>query len=492
MYQSISNGFACPAEPFSLASRFGLSLAALVITGCAAVSTPDYVSDSEFCHGHLSGFSDATDRVFYRPDVQPYFALTRLQADFDPATLSPEAFSEWRSRVVDHSWQELAAAQRRQQGFAEDASRSCLVELAALTPVASWQTYREAAAEHDLYRDWQRWAGLYPVSAWVVEGRIQAEQEVWQEIYGDPLNAADFSSVTHYALDSESADMPHDAAEVARWFAEAYEDSALDLPQLRSGQLQSLFAMHAPELKMLVASEADQLGAVQVSAAPEAPMEPAFVPEPISYIDTHLTRFNGDYYLQLAYTFWFPERPRENALDLYGGPWNGITWRVTLDAQGQPMWFDSIHNCGCYHHVWLPDTLQPHPDMQGEEPLYLPYDWSGRPRLTLMPGTHYIRNVEAASTAQPDSPQPYALLPYPDLLVMSAGNDQYVSFFNARGIVDTSHRLERFVLWPFGVQSPGAMRRNGAHTIAFIGKRHFDGPDLFDVLLTDAPPESKQ
>lgn len=76
----------------ALITRLGQWIAALVIPGCATTSPPDYVSDSECCHNHLAGFSaKASDNVFYRPDAQPYFAFTRLQADFDPQTLSPEA-----------------------------------------------------------------------------------------------------------------------------------------------------------------------------------------------------------------------------------------------------------------------------------------------------------------------------------------------------------------------------------------------------------------
>jgi len=28
---------------------------------------------------------------------------------------------------------------------------------------------------------------------------------------------------------------------------------------------------------------------------------------------------------------------------------DGIIWPVTLDTKGEPLMYDSIHMCGCYH-----------------------------------------------------------------------------------------------------------------------------------------------
>ena len=54
---------------------------------------------------------------------------------------------------------------------------------------------------------------------------------------------------------------------------------------------------------------------------------------------------------QLVYTFWFSERPRSpgSTFDLLAGRLDGVVWRVTVDARGDPLVYDSIHACGCYH-----------------------------------------------------------------------------------------------------------------------------------------------
>ena len=68
-----------------------------------------------------------------------------------------------------------------------------------------------------------------------------------------------------------------------------------------------------------------------------------------------------------------------------------------------------------------------------------------------------------------------------------------VSPFNAQGLIPESERPERFVFWPMGIPSPGAMRIHGTHAIAFIGQRHFDAPRILDELgLVSESPQSAQ
>ena len=46
-------------------------------------------------------------------------------------------------------------------------------------------------------------------------------------------------------------------------------------------------------------------------------------------------------------------------------------------------------------------------------------------------------------------------------------------------------RLERFILWPTGVLSPGAMRQRGRHAVAFAGRRHLDDPFFMDRMFVE-------
>lgn len=461
----------------------GALLLTALAAGCATVPPPDLPADTALCQEQLLAQPGDGDLlaggVGFRPAGQPYFLIDRLHAHFDVAALSSAAFSEWRSGVIEHSWQTLAAHQQRTLGEPMASSRGCLIQLAQATTQLDWAEYATAARDHTLYQDWQRWVGLYPLASPVVSLRIRTAQADWRSDYGGPF--AEDGRIYQPVFSAITADQE----DITDWFAAATADNPLGLPRLNREELANLHARHAPELKMLQASEADQLGQVVARDG-----EPQFSDEaPTAYLDHGFVYYDGGYRLQLSYTFWFRERPKPRALDLYGGPWNGITWRVTLDESGQPLVYDAIHNCGCYHHVWKPDNHLVRTDIGREEPLFLPLDWEGRPRLTLLPGTHFIRRVVAADRAPEEaiiSRADYGLAPYRDLLVLADESNPAVppvSLFDADGLVAGSQRLERFVLWPFGVQSPGAMRRNGTHAIAFVGKRYFDDPLLFEQLL---------
>lgn len=476
----------------------GLAATALLAAGCATLTAPttepqpDYLSSVDQCVTHLAEEAWLTvepnhDRSFYRPDAQPWFAITRFMAHFDPATLSEPAFNEWRIRVIDHSWQELENHQLQVLGESMPASRACLVTVAMATPASTWQQYAEAAREYDLYRDWQRWVGVYPLTSLVLNQRIRAAQRQWAEDYGSPndLPARLWQPASRQESNTFDDTLVNDNT-ITDWFRSAYSASALDLPLLRREELQSLFQAHAPDLLVLQESSADQLGSVGAESG-----QALFQATPAAtYVQPMMTRFDGENLLQLVYTFWFAERPKSSALDIYGGAWNGITWRVTLGTEGDPLWYDTIHNCGCYHHVWLSDDWQPGPNIGRESPLFLPLDWEGRPRLTLTAGEHYVRQVVAADTDRPatvEMTDEYDFKPYTELMRLSDKDaSTTVSLFNRYGLIAESARLERFVFWPFGVHSPGAMRRTGTHTIVFIGKRHFDDPTLFESLIVPA------
>ena len=54
------------------------------------------------------------------------------------------------------------------------------------------------------------------------------------------------------------------------------------------------------------------------------------------------------------------------------------------------------------------------------------------------------------------------------------------SLYGPDGLVADSERAERWLLWPMGIASAGAMRQWGTQATAFVGRRHFDDPYLFD------------
>lgn len=77
------------------------------------------------------------------------------------------------------------------------------------------------------------------------------------------------------------------------------------------------------------------------------PARPVEAPMAV-YTQVTSTRWQGDWLPQLVYHIWFDERPKAHFLDLYGGRLDGLTWRVTLDRDGEPLLYESVDPCGCY------------------------------------------------------------------------------------------------------------------------------------------------
>jgi hypothetical protein len=74
----------------------------------------------------------------------------------------------------------------------------------------------------------------------------------------------------------------------------------------------------------------------------------------------------------------------------------------------------------------------------------------------------------------------YAWRAYRELYAIPIEGAKPRSLFGPDGIVPGSERGERFLLWPMGIASPGAMRERGRHATAFVGRRHFDDPYLLE------------
>jgi hypothetical protein len=97
---------------------------------------------------------------------------------------------------------------------------------------------------------------------------------------------------------------------------------------------------------------------------------------------------------------------------------------------------------------------------------------------------HAIKGLRVSQAPRESLSPPTKLVlrDYNELRQLPLGAGQQ-SLFASNGLIPASQRLERWVLWPMGVASAGAMRQWGRHATAFIGRRHFDDPWLLDTLL---------
>jgi hypothetical protein len=211
---------------------------------------------------------------------------------------------------------------------------------------------------------------------------------------------------------------------------------------------------------------------------------------PRAYVQPSWTIFGGVPLLQINYLVWFSERPPIGDMDILAGRLDGVMWRVTIDRDGRPVFYDTIHPCGCYHLFFPvpPVRLKEDPIDDPGEGTVVPVDapvLSARQRIVLHIGSrnHYLRKLSVTDHEFPDSVR-YSLAPMDDLrsLPMPSGGTR--SLYGSDGLVAGTERIERYILWPMGIASAGAMRQWGTHATAFVGRRHFDDPHLLEKAFT--------
>lgn len=237
----------------------------------------------------------------------------------------------------------------------------------------------------------------------------------------------------------------------------------------------ALVRKHAPVFLVKEQSLADRIGYPE----PEDGLVVIDTAKPVVTWRLTETTFKGQRAKQISYALWFPERPRRRALDLLSGSLDSVIFRVTLGADGTPILYDTIHGCGYYHLFFPvpPTQRKPMPeDNDLREEAFVPFQaptlkTGERLGVRITSGAHYVVGLEALRAI---GGQSYELV---DASQVAQG---IAHLYDRNGILPQSKRLERFLLWPMGIRSPGAMRAWGRHATAFVGKRHFDDHDLLD------------
>jgi hypothetical protein len=296
---------------------------------------------------------------------------------------------------------------------------------------------------------------------------------------------------------------PVDVAALMR----AIPRDALGVLRPDANQAAQLLAAYAPDFDVQTQGSHDRVGALAWPANAERELEPGSEPtppqvhvdQPTVYTRVTHTLWGGQPRLQLVYTVWFSQRPKQGWLggsfDLLGGSLDGVTWRVTLGDDGRVWMHDSIHPCGCYH-LFIPTQgvmakAAPREDVEwAYTPMRVPaHDASRVARVLISSGEHDVMGV---SLARPNPPETRNLVPYQmidedTLRSLPWRNGQRRSLYDPQGLVPGTQRLERVLFWPMGIASAGAMRQWGRHATAFVGRRHFDDPDLM-ALRFHPPP----
>ena len=432
-----------------------------------------------------------------RIDGFPYLRIDRFLADFREEALTPTETAAWLTHlsILDRQarrveWASLPADSRTELNRRHAPGRDvpavlehCADTLRAadLADPSRLAALRERTQVPDEYQTAHQVLGLYPVIMVPVDYGVFRYQTETRALFAQPLTELPVLGELRRYGPPPALRAPFDLTSIRR--------DALGIPEPTPAQLATLFASHAPIWEIDVASDVDQPGSPRWSAGGIPTVETS---KPAVYLYASYLSWQSKPLLQLNYLLWFAARPKTGVFDLLGGSLDGVLWRVTLDSTGQPLLYDSIHACGCYHllfpgpklHLraatayWAEPPLapQPAPTVGDHE----------RVIIRLSSGSHYVQRVYAD---RPGSVVQLDTRDYATLYAVPAADGELRSLFDSDGLVAGSERAERWLLWPTGVPSPGAMRERGRHAIAFVGRRHFDDADLLDRLFEPAKEE---
>ncbi|WP_430475877.1 hypothetical protein ACQ0MK_09990 [Thalassospira lucentensis] len=365
-------------------------------------------------------------------------------------------------------------------GISIDAVENCANQLVVDLTLPDFAPISTAVFIPDDYLDFQRIAGLYPLPAFAAHFGYEGwKRENLQSFGQSPSVFASSGFWRGYVASNQGvkadagfiADLPRDG------FGRLVPTSV---------ELEKIAQTYAPELRVREASDSDRIGR-PVLATRDAISEIDTTRPTIFYRLNH-GYFNGNWYPQIVYSVWFPERPENGMFDILAGHLDALVWRVTLDHDGRPLIADSIHGCGCYH-LFFPGNglkrIQAPEDGDIRETAESPAgfvdgDILTHPVLWVDAMSHYLMAVTATeNTRQPDATSTAELILEQSLTSVKLDDGTgYASLYDEDGFVPGTDRLERFILWPLGIERPGAMRQWGHHTTAFVGRRHFDEPGL--------------
>jgi hypothetical protein len=430
----------------------------------------------------------------------PYLRADRFLASFRLQPLSDPAYADWleRMRRLDAALRLTEAANLPPDrakalpaaaplpGTLEQALHQCGSRLvkAALRNPETRPLLRERTKVPDHYRTWQRIAGAYWIMQYpakVALGRLHRNlaASFGRKLEDLPVQGRRirYAPISNRFLRT---------GEIAGILREAYANP-LGIPEPSEDNLQRLFEHFAPVWEIDTRNDTDKVGRVYLTGQGNPRVDTS---EPVVYRQHAYTRFRGRSLLQLIYQVWLPAREKTGLADLFGGDLDSVIWRITLNPEGIPVAYDSIHACGCYYLLFPGSGYRSVAPKDGAEAVLSPKRIgavpSGRRLLVRLEArTHYLQQIDIFPEIGHPAAIPYAVQSYEALLSLPLPDGSRRRLFAPDGIVAASVRPERFLLWPYGIPSPGAMRQSGVQAIAFTGRRHFDDPFLLENLIAE-------
>jgi hypothetical protein len=471
--------------------------ALLLLAGCAAIDAPlaphleSGASDVRACAQWYRALDAEIDAAGVR-DAQhtrvpgfPHLRVDRALASLrDRAARGEQAMRAFAEHLGELDLESRRYELQNLRSLTDDArslalrrARDCgrLLREADVVDREASARLLEAAQVPDDYSLGLRTIGLYPLTRIPFASGVRKWQRETLQSFARERDPA----LTRVRYAPPAAPLPRSV--VAGLLGRAAFDP-LGHPALSAHEVDRLAAAYAPSFEVEIRDDADRFGWLRWRRDERLPRVDAA--EPTVYVHAAYTRYRDHLLLQLVYTLWFSQRPAQGSFDLLAGALDGVVWRVTLAPDGEPLVYDTIHPCGCYHLFFPTPRARPRaaPDPL-EEWVFVPQALpriaqDERPVVTIASGTHYVERVGRVRGSE--TLVRYAMRSYDELRSMPRAVGNHASVFGPDGLIAGSERLERFFFWPMGIASAGAMRQWGRHATAFVGRRHFDDADLFE------------
>ena len=477
----------------------------LLSQGCANLASRQFVADSER-PPQVQSFFDELDHAVNAAGVRdasgsavagfPYLRANRFLASFKDALSGDDQKQEWVYRM-----QQLDLESRRKEIY--NLSPARIQELSARLDESFdrstlfnrvtfyshqllthdqqrpdfYATLQKAVEIPDEYSTTMRVIGLYPLTSLPVAAVTHNVFEEIAEWHRTPLNELEtVGTVKMYGPEQHLQYSP----EKIRTMLLSSGSNPLQIPDLSDSARQALLLMFAPVFVQDAAADYDEIGELmwENNQAVVNPLNPL-----VYYYFSH-ARFKGRPVLQLNYVIWYSARKGPESPWIERGPLDGLTVRISLDPEGRPFMVDIMNNCGCYH-FFVPaedrvERILPLPfAIDAFVPRWLPASFpQNRLSVHIKSGWHQVNHIGTMDL--PANYISYRLVPYEQLERLPRKGQLFESLFDSDGIAKNTGRIEPLIFFPMGIPEVGSMRQRGHHAVKFVGREHFDDPDIFD------------
>lgn len=459
-------------------------------------SAPDTPSECELVISRVDtaiSRADVSDTAVFPVRGHPYLRSNRFLAAIADRLTTEDAQDAWlehlhrldqKARTKELTVLDADRMKTLARGLSEPPDRSILTDRVinctdrlfrrSLGRPGFAEAVSEAIHSPSEYSDWRRVVGLYPLVSLPVIDVSNRVFNAFKERHQQPPEALPVAGERIAYVHGPPTDI-----DPTHGFRPANRDR-LGLPQISEADVLNLAAYFAPVLIQDTVAAYDRIGRVEWSDG-KIVVNPS---EPTGYYYVSYGFLNAQPAFQLNYSFWYPARSGPNAPWFEHGRLDGITVRISLDADGRPFMMDIMNNCGCYH-FFVPDRSRVaevrNPDWGPETlvPSWLPEAFpEQRVLLYVNSGWHQVDHIAAGEPSE--TSRAYTLRPYEELEMLPRTNGERKSLFNADGIARGSGRIEPLFFFSMGIPSVGSMRQRGHHAIKLVGKDHFDDPGLFN------------